>query len=90
MTYYEQKILNQNGESLCLQSSKFVTSGLVKMVKGNKLCLVFVKYVISFENIRRFVLVPSPPMKMILFSDFSLIISGFPSTEMMYQIMLTS
>ena len=37
------------------------------MVKGNKLCLVFVKYVISFENIRRFMLVPSPPMKMISF-----------------------
>ena len=30
------------------------------MVRENKLCLVFVKYVIGFENIRYFVPVPSP------------------------------
>ena len=29
------------------------------MVKGNELYLAFVRYVIGFENIRHFVLVPS-------------------------------
>ena len=38
------------------------------MVKGNELCLAFVRYVIGFENIRHFVLVPSPPMKKNSFS----------------------
>lgn len=66
------KILNQNGNSLCLQTFKFVTIGLVKVVKGNKLCLVFVTCVISLENIRHFVLVPSPPMKMISFFGLSI------------------
>ena len=38
------------------------------MVKGNELCLAFVRYVIGFENIWHFVLVPSPPMKKNSFS----------------------
>ena len=37
------------------------------MVKGNQLCLAFIKYVFSFNNKQHFVLVPSPPMKVISF-----------------------
>ena len=35
------------------------------MVTGNQLCLAFIKYVFSFNNKRYYVLVPSPPMKVI-------------------------
>ena len=44
-----QKLKRKNGNSLCLKSFKFVTIRLVKMVKKNKLCLVFVKYVIGLK-----------------------------------------
>ena len=42
------------------------------MVKGNELCLAFVRYVTGFENSRHFLLVPSPPMKKIFFRTFNL------------------
>ena len=37
------------------------------MVTGNQLYLAFIKYVFSFNNKRHYVLVPSPPMKVIPF-----------------------
>ena len=40
------------------------------MVKGNQLCLAFIKYVFSFNNKQHFVVVPSPPMKVISLLDF--------------------
>ena len=86
-----KKFKIKNCKRLCLQSLKFLTIRLVKMVRGNKRCLAFVKYVISFENIRHFVLVPSSPKKMIPFLGLLLkIISRYPSTEMMYLIVLIS
>ena len=45
----------------------FNATGLVKMVKGNQLCLAYIKYVFSFHNKRLYVLVPSPSMKVIAF-----------------------
>ena len=86
-----KKFKIKNGKRLCLQSLKFLTIRLVKMMRGNKLRLAFVKYVISFENIRHFVLVPSSPMKMIHFLGLLFkIILRYPSTEMMYLIVSTS
>ena len=38
------------------------------MVKGNQLCLAFIRYVFfSFNNKRHYVLVPSPALKLISF-----------------------
>ena len=86
-----KKFKIKNGKRLCLQSLKFRTIRLVKMVRGDKLSLAFVKHVISFENIRHFVLVPSSPKEMIPFLGLLFkIISRYPSTEMMYLIVSTS
>ena len=62
VTWLGQKIQNQKR-----QQFYFNATGLVKMVSGNQLCLVFVKYIFSFKNKRHYVLVPSPPMKVISF-----------------------
>ena len=67
-----KKFKSKNINSLCLKFFKFVSIRLVKMVKENKLCLVFVKYVIGFENIRHFVPVPSPPSKWFILRTFIL------------------
>ena len=42
------------------------------MVTGNQLCLAFIKYVFNFDDKRHYVLVPSPPMKVISFFRLSL------------------
>ena len=59
----DKQFKSKNCNSLCFQPFRFVTIRWIKMVKGNELCLAFVRYVIGFENIRHFVLVPRPPMK---------------------------
>ena len=57
------------------------------MVKGNQLCLAFIKYVFSFNNKRHHVLLPSPPKKVIFFFTLLFqIILTLPSTEIMYLI----
>ena len=63
----------------------------MKMVKTKDLCLAFVKFFINFENKRHFVLVPSPPIKVISYLILLIqIILNCLSTEMMYLIVLTS
>ena len=90
MTCYGHKTETKNN-SLCQNLFPFATIRLVKMVKENELCLVFVKCVFSFGNIRHFVLVPSPLWKRIsLFGHLFKIILKCPSTEIMYSIVLIS
>ena len=61
------------------------------MTTAKELCLAIVEYFIDFGNKRLFLLVPSPPIKMICrFKSFFVSILTFPSAETMYLVALKS
>ena len=64
------KLKIKNGNSLCSNLFHFATTRLVKIVKENKLCLAFVKYVFSFGKYTAFCTSAQSPVEGFFFHAF--------------------